>query len=389
MKTKTEQIEFRSSNPSILSNAPQDSSPETSQNLSLLSNAYPLSIAPMINQTDRHFRYFMRGITRKTLLYTEMITTSAILHGDRSRLLGFSEIEKPLVLQLGGSDPKDLAECASIGEDYGYDQINLNVGCPSEKAEKGNFGACLMLQPDLTAECVASIRQAVSIPVSVKHRLGICSRDSLQADYDILSSFVNKVSQSGCRHYIVHARPAILGKISPRQNRIIPLLDHQMVYRLAAEFPHYRIETNGGITSLSSAQSHLENPSLQGLPSHQGKIRGIMIGRAAYENPFLFSQADQLFYGSDDPSPNRREVIEHVKSYPSSNALQTGSDLRVLLHRIQNLFKGLPGARFWRRTLSSHTQNYLSLHTILETACKGMSSSLMDFRDTEYSREAI
>ena len=355
------------------------------------SNSYPLSIAPMINQTDRHFRYFMRGITQKTLLYTEMITTSAILHGDKNRLLSFSEIEKPLVLQLGGSDPKALSKCASIGEDYGYDQINLNVGCPSEKAEKGNFGACLMLQPELTAECVESIQQAVSIPVSVKHRLGICSRDSLQAEYDDLSSFVDKVSQSRCQNYIVHARPAILGKISPRQNRKIPHLDHQMVHRLAADFPHCRIETNGEITTLSVALSHLNNPSLPDLsPSlSSGKIRGIMIGRAAYENPFLFSQADQLFYGSKASPPNRREIIEHIKTYQSSNALQTESDLRTLLRRIQNLFQGLPGAKFWRRSLSSYSQNNLSLNRILETACKSMSSSVLDLHDTEYSRKAI
>jgi tRNA-dihydrouridine synthase A len=298
---------------------------------------YPLSIAPMMDWTDRHYRYFMRQITRHTLLYTEMVTSRAILHGDREKLLGFSEIEKPLVLQLGGDNPQELAECAKIAEEMGYDEINLNVGCPSERVQQGNFGACLMANPELVGECMEAMISSVKIPVSVKHRIGINGRDS----YEELADFVKTVAESGCRRFIVHARIAVLQGLSPRENRTVPPLRYEDVYRLKADFPGLMIEINGGIKTLEEVAEHLQ------------VVDGAMLGRIAYENPYLFAGADAMFYNSCQPVPNRREIIEEMVPYLCRCQEKNIPVNRVLIHML-GLFNNQPGSKIWKRYLSEN-----------------------------------
>jgi len=232
---------------------------------------YPVSVAPMMDYSDRHFRYFMRQMTKKALLYTEMINTQAIIHGDRHKLLDFSPLEKPVALQLGGDNPHQLAECAKIGQDWGYDEINLNVGCPSSRVQSGNFGACLMAQPEKVAKCVETMIEAVDIPVTVKHRIGIDNQDS----YENMANFVKIVAEGGCQRFVVHARKAWLQGLSPKENRHIPPLRYEEVYRLKQEFPHLIIEINGGITTIEAIQTHLNY------------VDGVMIGRVACDNPYI------------------------------------------------------------------------------------------------------
>lgn len=298
---------------------------------------YPVSIAPMMDWTDRHYRYFMRQITKHSLLYTEMVTTGAILHGEKERLLGFSEFEKPLVLQLGGDIPQDLAECAKIAENLGYDEVNLNIGCPSERVQKGNFGACLMASPGLVANCVEKMQSSVNIPVTVKHRIGIDNRES----YDELADFVNKVSQGGCKRFIVHARIAILQRLSPKGNRTVPPLRYNDVYRLKSDFPNLTIEINGGIKTLEEVRQHLN------------KVDGAMLGRIAYENPYLFAQADSLFYNSKEIAPSAREIINAMIPYLD---ICLGKNIpvgRVLIHML-GLFNNRKGSKHWKRYLSEN-----------------------------------
>ncbi len=281
--------------------------------------------------TDRHFRFVLRQITRHTLLYTEMITTAAILRGDLQRLLGFHPDEKPLVLQLGGDDPRDLARAARIGADMGYDEINLNVGCPSDRVRNGNFGACLMARPEHVAEAVAAMRAAVALPVSVKHRIGIDGRES----YADLCHFVRTVAAAGTDAFCVHARIAILDGLSPAKNRTIPPLRYADVYDLKQEFPELTIEINGGILDLHAARTHLAHTD------------GVMIGRAARDNPYVFALADGLLFGSNTRPPTRREIIEALKAYAPAGA----RPIQVWRHLL-GLFTGRPGARRWKRFLS-------------------------------------
>jgi tRNA-dihydrouridine synthase A len=297
----------------------------------------PLSIAPMMERTDRHYRYFMRQITRRTLLYTEMITTAAILHGDREKLLGFSPLEKPLVLQLGGDRPEELAECARIAADWDYDEINLNVGCPSPRVQSGNFGACLMAQPNLVGQAIAAMQKAVKIPVTVKHRIGIDERDR----YEDLVEFVKIVAEAGCRRFTVHARKAWLRGLSPKENRTIPPLRYEDVYRLKKEFPHLFIEINGGIVNLEQVKENLN------------RIDGVMIGRAAYDNPFLFARADRDIYGQIEEVPTRVQVVENMLPYIDfwrSRGLKLNSIARHMLE----LFAGQPGTKIWKRSISNN-----------------------------------
>ncbi|MGF1522868.1 MAG: tRNA dihydrouridine(20/20a) synthase DusA [Leptolyngbyaceae cyanobacterium] len=296
---------------------------------------YPLSIAPMMDRTDRHYRYFMRQITRRTLLYTEMVTSQAILRGDRDRLLGFSPEEKPLVLQVGGDDPKALAECARIAEDYGYDEINLNVGCPSDRVQNGNFGACLMGQPQLVAECVAAMMGATRIPVSVKHRIGIDDQD----DYEHMATFVRTVAAAGCRRFTVHARKAWLQGLSPKENRNIPPLRYEAVYRLKQELPHLWIEINGGIKTLSQAQDHRQ------------QVDAVMIGRAAYDVPYLFAEADDLFFEDSTPPLPRAQVVAAMLPYIDRWTRQ-GLKLNSITRHMLMLFHGQPGSRVWKRVIT-------------------------------------
>lgn len=295
----------------------------------------PLSIAPMMDHTDRHFRYFLRQLTQHTLLYTEMITVQALLHGDRHKLLDFDPAEHPVSLQLGGDDPQLLADCARIGADWGYDEINLNVGCPSDRVQSGNFGACLMAQPSLVADCVATMQKAVKIPVTVKHRIGIDDQDS----YEHLVNFVKIVSASGCQRFSIHARKAWLQGLSPKENRTIPPLRYDWVYRLKQEFLHLWIEINGGITSIEQIQQHLT------------QVDGVMIGRAAYENPYLFATVDRDIYQTTQTVPTRAEIVDRLVPYVET-CLSQGVRLNQISRHLLSLFNGVAGAKTWRRLLS-------------------------------------
>jgi tRNA-dihydrouridine synthase A len=296
-----------------------------------------LSIAPMMDYTDRHCRYFLRLLSRRALLYTEMVTANAVLHGDRNRLLGFSAEERPVALQLGGSDPRHLATAAAIGANYGYDEINLNVGCPSDRVQTGRFGACLMAEPELVAECVAAMRAAVRIPVTVKTRIGIDERDS----YDELAAFVERVAAAGCETVIVHARKAWLKGLSPKENREIPPLRYDVAYQLKRDFPRLAIVLNGGVQSLDAANAHLRH------------VDGVMIGRAAYENPFLLAPADARLFGDAAAVPTRADIVSRILPYVETQ-LARGTRLHSITRHMLGLFHGVPGARAWRRHLSAH-----------------------------------
>jgi tRNA-dihydrouridine synthase A len=298
---------------------------------------YPVSIAPMMERTDRHYRYFMRQITRHTLLYTEMITTAAILHGDRHKLLDFSAIEHPLILQLGGDSPQELAECARIAADFGYDGLNLNVGCPSSRVQNGNFGACLMARPERVAEAVAAMQQAVTIPVSVKHRIGIDDLDR----YEDLLNFVKIVAESGCQHFIVHARKAWLQGLSPKENRDIPPLRYGDVHRLKQELPHLSIDINGGITTIEGIKEQLEY------------VDAVSIGRAAYDNPYLFATVDREFFNDPTTPKKRHEVVEAMFPY-MEEWLQRGGRLNSITRHMLELFAGVAGTKAWKRHLSEN-----------------------------------
>jgi len=297
--------------------------------------SHRLSVAPMMDWTDRHDRYFLRLISKRTQLYTEMVTIGAILHGDRPRHLDFSKEEHPVVLQLGGSEPEKLAECARIAEQWGYDEVNLNVGCPSDRVQNGMFGACLMAKPDLVARCVEAMRGATRLPVTVKHRLGIDDLDS----YELLTRFVRTVHGGGCDTFIVHARKAFLQGLSPKENRDIPPLRYELVRQLKTDFPHLTIVLNGGVKSLEDARAHLEWAD------------GVMIGREAYQNPYMLAQADALIFGEQHPAPTRRQVVEALMPYVEE-LLSRGGHLSWVTRHILGLFAGLPGARGWRRVLS-------------------------------------
>jgi len=299
---------------------------------------YPLSVAPMMERTDRYFRYFMRQISRCTLLYTEMVTSAAIIHGDREHLLGFSLEEKPLVLQVGGDEPRHLAECARIAEDMGYDEINLNIGCPSSRVQSGNFGVCLMAQPERVAQAVEAMIKAVSIPVSVKHRIGFDECDR----YEDMANFVRLVSEAGCQQFTVHARKAWLKGLSPKENRNVPPLRYEDVHRLKQDFPQLFIEINGGFTSLEQVQEQL------------ALVDAVMIGRAAYDNPYLFATADTEIYGKEGTPPTRHQVIEGMFSYIDYWAAK-GLKLNKITRHLLQLFSGQPGSRAWKRYLTENS----------------------------------
>jgi tRNA-dihydrouridine synthase A len=296
-----------------------------------------LSVAPMMDCTDRFCRRFLRLITRHSLLYTEMITSWALLQGDREHLLRFDPAEHPVALQLGGSTPSDLAACARLGQRRGYDEINLNVGCPSDRVQSGRFGACLMAHPGLVADCVRAMRDAVTLPVTVKHRIGV-DRDE---GYGPLRDFVGTVAQAGCEVFVVHARKAWLDGLSPKENRTVPPLRYELVRRLQADFPGLQVVINGGITSLAQARELLRD------------VDGVMIGRAAYHDPWLLADADRQLYGATGPSPNRRAVVEGLLPFVERE-IADGTPLGRISRHILGLYQGVPGARAWRRYLSTH-----------------------------------
>lgn len=289
----------------------------------------------MLDWTDRHYRYFARQITRHTWLYTEMVTTGALLNGDVVRHLRFDEAEHPVALQLGGSEPAELAACAKLAQQWGYDEVNLNVGCPSERVQKGAFGACLMAEPQLVSDCVKAMRDAVDIDVTVKHRIGI---DQIE-HYDYLREFVDTVAEAGCHTFIVHARNAILKGLSPKENREIPPLKYDYVYRLKRERPDLEILINGGVKTNAEIAEHLKH------------VDGVMVGREAYHNPWLMAEWDALFYGDETARPERVAVVEAMMPYVTAR-LGDGSNVRHIARHILGLFQGLPGARNWRRMLS-------------------------------------
>lgn len=299
--------------------------------------SHRLSIAPMLDWTDRDCRYFLRQITTHSLLYTEMVTTGALIHGQKSRFLAHDVSEYPLALQLGGSDPSALAICARFGQDAGYSEINLNVGCPSDRVQSGRFGACLMADPKLVAEGVAAMQAEVSIPVTVKTRLGIDEHDNYQFVYD----FIDQVSAAGCDLFILHARKAWLKGLSPKENRDIPPLEYDRVYQLKQDFPQLHIDINGGIQTLEQAKFHLEH------------IDGVMIGRAAYHDPYLLAQVDRQLFSDNHPIPSRHEVIRNMLPYIEQR-MSEGRPLKSITRHLLGLFQGQVGARAWRRHLSEN-----------------------------------
>ncbi|WP_074957880.1 tRNA dihydrouridine(20/20a) synthase DusA [Myxococcus fulvus] len=301
------------------------------------SSPMPLCVAPMMDWTDRNCRYFHRQISRHTLLYTEMLTTGAVLHGDRERLLGYEAAEHPVAIQLGGSEPEALAEAARIAESWGYDEVNLNVGCPSDRVQSGRFGACLMAEPELVARLVGAMRSAVSIPVTVKSRIAI---DELE-EWPTLERFVRLIAAEGCTRFIVHARKAWLQGLSPKENRDVPPLRYDLVHRLKQELPHLDISINGGIKTLDAAAEHLKH------------VDGVMIGRAVYENPYLLAEADRRFFGVTEAPRERHEVVEAMLPY-IERSCQRGAPLSAVTRHMLGLFQGLPGARAWRRHLSEN-----------------------------------
>ena len=298
---------------------------------------HKFQIAPMIDWTDRHDRYFLRQFTRHALLYTEMITTGAIIHGDKQRHLAFNNEEHPVTVQLGGSNPTDLALCAKICEDYGYDEVNLNVGCPSDRVQSGAFGACLMAEPNVVAECIDKMKSACDIPVTIKCRIGIDDQD----EYEDLQRFVKINQSAGCDTFIVHARKAWLQGLSPKENRDIPPLNYDRVYTLKEEFPELNIIINGGIKTLDECETHL------------ARVDGIMMGREAYQNPYLLALVDQRFYQDDHPIPTRYDIIHTMIEY-IDKLVSNGGELKWVTRHILGIFQGMPGARAWRRHLSQH-----------------------------------
>ena len=295
-----------------------------------------ISIAPMLAHTDRHFRYFMRLLSRHTLLYTEMITTGALLRGERRRLLEYNPIEHPLAIQLGGAEPAALARSARLAEAEGYDEINLNIGCPSRRAESGRFGAGLMADPERVAECVAAIRAAVRLPVTVKTRIGIDDQDS----YDFLARFIQTVWPAGCAGFIIHARKAILRGLSPRQNRQVPPLCHERVYRLKRDFPDLHISINGGINELEAIKTHL------------CRVDGVMLGRVALQNPYLLASLGKAIFGQAGAIPTRAQILAQYRAY-AERQLTRGVTPARLTRPITALYHGRPGARHYRQSLSA------------------------------------
>lgn len=301
-------------------------------------SSHRFCIAPMMALTDRHCRYFMRLLSRHAYLYTEMVTTGALLHGDAEYLLRFHPSERPLALQLGGSEPAALAAAARLGADFGYDEINLNVGCPSDRVQTGRFGACLMAEPHLVAECVAAMRAAVTLPVTVKTRIGIDELDR----YDDFYRFVTTVAAAGCDTFIIHARKAWLQGLSPKQNREVPPLRYEFAHRLKRELPRLEIVLNGGLTELTEAQRQL------------AQVDGVMLGRAAYHHPALLLEVDRLFYGDAHPAPTPHAVIGKLLPYVEEQ-LRAGAQLHHITRHVLGLFQGRRGARAWRRHLSEQS----------------------------------
>ena len=305
----------------------------------------------MMDWTDRHCRVFHRGLTKRALLYTEMVTADAVIHGDRQRLLGFSEVEHPVALQLGGSDPAKLAEASAIGAEFGYDEINLNVGCPSDRVQEGRFGACLMAEPELVAACVAAMRKSQPKPVTVKCRIGIDEQDA-EAD---LQRFIETVAATGVTTFVVHARKAWLKGLSPKENREVPPLDYQRVYRLKAKHPELTIVINGGIENLDEACRHLEH------------VDGVMLGRAAYQHPYILADVDARIFGETDNAMTRADALSAMLPYAEAH-IAKGGRLSNITRHVLGLYHGQPRGRAFRRLLSERATNAAATSAVLEDA---------------------
>lgn len=314
-----------------------------------------ISIAPMMDWTDRHDRYFLRQISQHAILYTEMVTVDALIFGDHQHYLQYNEEEHPVALQLGGSDVEKLVTCAKMGEQFGYDEINLNVGCPSDRVKAGRFGACLMAEPQLVGECIGAMQAAVNIPVTVKTRIGIDRDDS----YEPLQQFVSIVADHGCEVFIIHARKAWLDGLSPKENRDIPPLRYEYVHQLKGEMPHLNISINGGIKTVDAAAEHL--PHLQ----------GVMIGREAYQNPYILAEVDQRFYGATDEPKTRLDIAYAMLPYIEKQ-LASGAKLNMVTRHILGLFQGQPGARAWRRYLSENAHKLGAGPEVVEAALQAV-----------------
>ncbi|MCX4164532.1 MULTISPECIES: tRNA dihydrouridine(20/20a) synthase DusA [Paraburkholderia] len=296
-----------------------------------------VSVAPMMDWTDRHCRSFHRALSRHTWLYTEMVTTGALIHGDVARHLAFTADEAPVALQLGGSEPDDLARSAKLGEQWGYDEINLNCGCPSERVQRGAFGACLMNEPTLVADCVKAMRDVVSVPVTVKHRIGV---DAVE-DYSFVRDFVGTIAEAGCDVFIVHARNAILKGLSPKENREIPPLKYDYAYQLKRDFPHLEIILNGGVKTLDEVDAHLQH------------VDGVMLGREAYHNPYVLADVDARFYGASSEVLTREQAEAKLIEYCAKEVAR-GTPLGSITRHALGLYRGVAGARGWRRVLSDN-----------------------------------
>jgi len=299
--------------------------------------SHTFCVAPMMDWTDRHCRYFLRLLSKHAMLYTEMVTSGALIHGDKERFLKFNPEEQPVAIQLGGSNPKELAECAKMAEDAGYIEINLNVGCPSDRVQNGKIGACLMAEPELVAECVAAMQNSVAIPVTVKSRIGIDNMDS----HDELAEFISVVNSAGCTCFILHARIAILKGLSPKQNREVPPLNYHRVYDIKRHFPELEIIINGGIKNLPEAHEHLKY------------VDGVMLGREAYQRPYILSAVDKEFFDVQDEIPERLNILEHFLPYIDTE-LSDGTALRHITRHILGLFQSQPGGKKFRRYLSEN-----------------------------------
>jgi tRNA-dihydrouridine synthase A len=306
----------------------------------------------MMERTDRHCRYFLRLISKRTLLYTEMVTADAVLRGDRNRLLRFHPAEHPVALQVGGSAPAALAEAARIGAEFGYDEINLNVGCPSDRVQAGRFGACLMAEPELVADLIAAMGASSKIPVTVKCRIGIDDQDAEES----LDRFIDAVAQGGCRTFVLHARKAWLEGLNPKENRDVPPIDYDRVYRIKARRPDLTIIVNGGIGSLSEAVDHLTH------------VDGVMLGRAAYQDPYLLAEVDSRLFGSAEPAPSRFDVLDSFMLY-AEGELSRGVRLNQMTRHILGLFHGQPRARVFRRVLAETAHFDVTGLDVLKTAC--------------------
>lgn len=324
-------------------------------------NACPVSVAPMMDWTDRHCRYFLRRIAPHIRLYTEMIAASALIHGDRGRLLDYHASEHPLAVQLGGSEPGDLAQCARWAQEWGYDEVNLNIGCPSDRVQSGRFGACLMLEPERVADCVRAMREVVAIPVTVKCRTGVDERDS----YADLVRFIDPLVEAGLERIIIHARKAWLQGLSPKQNRELPPLHYERVYRVKSDYPQLQVHINGGIDSVQAVCEHLR------------KVDGVMLGRAAYHNPWLLAEVETALYPGTVDRLTRHQVVEAMLPYIEEE-LSRGVRLQQITRHMLGLFQGQAGARAWRRTLSERAHLEGAGIEVLEHALKCIPSQALD-----------